>query len=618
MAASLVVVISLMSVAAMTYLSGLRTERTALRGDNQAPVSQSVAEPASRQTGPSAILSASDADLYRRIFALQREGDLGGAKALVAQIDDALLMGHVLAQRLQFTANPRNQDLRHWLREYEDHPDAVWIHAFYKKRLPKKDRRKVKRLSRRAGLAVIPDPPRPYASKKNLTRKQQRRVRRIKKAIRIWLRRGQVRRTEKLLQRGYVIRLLDRYEMDDARARIAAAWFYQGKAKKSLKLAETAIAGSGKKLPMAHWTAGLAAWKIGRIEQAVSHFETLAKTTDRSGWIRAGAALWAARGHQALKAPDAASHWFEQAARYPYTLYGVIALTELDQKLPFASHQPQPFTAAMAELIATDLGGRRALALGEIGEIRRAEQELLSIKKWNRPALRAALAGIADHLGIPSIPLKLVRRERAAKPGISVDQPLDLAHFPVLPWQLDTKSKIDQALLLAFMRQESDFNAAALSPAGALGLMQIMPNTARMLNRGRRFRGTKRLDWADPVINAGLGQRYLVHLRTNRRVRGDLLKMIAAYNSGPGNIGYWARKKIGQTDDPMLFMESIPNLETRLFVRRVLANLWIYRARLGQQAPSLQAMAAGAFPRYRAIDGKDKPANVANNNAPGE
>jgi len=89
-------------------------------------------------------------------------------------------------------------------------------------------------------------------------------------------------------------------------------------------------------------------------------------------------------------------------------------------------------------------------------------------------------------------------------------------------------------------------------------------------------------------------------------VRNDLIRVIAAYNSGPGNINYWAKKKIKNKKDPLLFIESIPNLETRLFVRRVFANLWIYRARLNQRAPSLEALAAGKFPRYKPIDGKRK------------
>lgn len=87
-------------------------------------------------------------------------------------------------------------------------------------------------------------------------------------------------------------------------------------------------------------------------------------------------------------------------------------------------------------------------------------------------------------------------------------------------------------------------------------------------------------------------------------MKNDLIRLIAGYNSGPGNIGYWARKRIKHNMDPLMFIEAIPNLETRLFVRRVLANLWIYRHRLEQNTPSLEAMSAGQFPRYRPIDGE--------------
>lgn len=605
-AASVVVAVCLVSLATATYLSSLRSDRFATRADPPLAVEEA---PPGKPDRP-AILSASDADLYIRIFTLQRQGKFSDADALAGRINDTLLMGHVAAQRLQHTAHPKMPDLKRWLLEYADHPDAGWIHGLVQKRLPRKARKAKKPLPRQSGLAVVPDPPRPYVSKKNLTRKQQRRVRRIKKAVRIWLRRGHIRKTERLLRRGYVIRLLDRFEMDQARSKIAAAWFYRGKKKKAYRLAESALARSGDRLPMTHWIAGLAAWKMGQIDQAARHFETLAESPGRSGWIHAGAALWAARAQRALGNMETAQRWLEEAARYPHTLYGVWALGELERPLPFAQ-KLYPFTAAMAETLFGNPAGRRALALGQIGEVRRAEQELLAIRAWRKPAMRTAMRGAAYHFGIPSIPLKLMRRERAANPGRSANQPLDPSLYPILPWTPDTKSGIDQALILAFMRQESDFNSFALSPAGALGLMQLMPTTARMLNRGRRFRGARRLDWADPTINIDLGRRYLSYLRKHKRVRNDLIKMIAAYNSGPGNIGYWARKHMDKTDDPLLFIESIPNLETRLFVRRVLANLWIYRHRLGQTTPSLDALAAGSYPRYRPLDGGDRSANVA-------
>ena len=144
----------------------------------------------------------------------------------------------------------------------------------------------------------------------------------------------------------------------------------------------------------------------------------------------------------------------------------------------------------------------------------------------------------------------------------------------------------------------------AHSPVGALGLMQIRPDTTRMLKRGRRpSRGAHRLDKYDPTIIVKFGQRYLTHLQIHKRTQNELIPVITAYNSGPGNIGYWVLKQIKHDKDPLLFIEAIPNLQTRLFVRRVLANLWIYRRRFGRRAPSLEAIAAGRFPRYRPIDG---------------
>ena len=85
-------------------------------------------------------------------------------------------------------------------------------------------------------------------------------------------------------------------------------------------------------------------------------------------------------------------------------------------------------------------------------------------------------------------------------------------------------------------------------------------------------------------------------------MRGNLLRLIAAYNSGPGNVNYWRNKMMKFGNDPLLYIETLPSLETRLFVRRVLTNLWIYRHRFGQSAPSLEAMIVGKFPKYKRLD----------------
>jgi soluble lytic murein transglycosylase-like protein len=166
------------------------------------------------------------------------------------------------------------------------------------------------------------------------------------------------------------------------------------------------------------------------------------------------------------------------------------------------------------------------------------------------------------------------------------------------------------------VRQESAFNPRAKSPDGARGLMQLMPSTASFIARDRGFRKRKRKQLFEPETNLELGQRYITHLLEHDLVRGDLFRLATAYNGGPGNLSKWQRK-MDYKGDALMFIESLPSRETRLFIERVLANLWIYRKRLGQPAPSLDGIASGDWPTYVALDAKTrelarKPNNVPN------
>ncbi len=134
--------------------------------------------------------------------------------------------------------------------------------------------------------------------------------------------------------------------------------------------------------------------------------------------------------------------------------------------------------------------------------------------------------------------------------------------------------------------------------------MQIMPRTARFMTKSRRFRGRARYELYEPELNISLGQKYLAHLVGDEAILGNLILLTAAYNGGPGNLAKWWRR-VPHNRDPLLFIESIPSRETRVFIERVIANLWIYRKRLDQPAPSLDAVAAGEWPVYVPLDGAD-------------
>ncbi len=101
----------------------------------------------------------------------------------------------------------------------------------------------------------------------------------------------------------------------------------------------------------------------------------------------------------------------------------------------------------------------------------------------------------------------------------------------------------------------------------------------------------------DPATNLDLGQRYLIQLARFESIGGDLIRLLASYNSGPGSYNRWAGA-IRHQGDPLLFIESVPTDETRAYIPRALALTWLYAAQLGLPAPSLDEIAAGAWPVF--------------------
>ena len=128
--------------------------------------------------------------------------------------------------------------------------------------------------------------------------------------------------------------------------------------------------------------------------------------------------------------------------------------------------------------------------------------------------------------------------------------------------------------------------------------MQLMPGTASFVARDRRYIGSKRNSLFDPSTKIALGQRYIDILLMDKVIKGNLFRMVTAWNAGPGNLIKWNRK-VKYNNAPLLFIESLPSKETRIFVERVVANYWIYRGRFNQSTNTLGELAAGNWPIYR-------------------
>jgi len=537
------------------------------------------------------LLGETDVRRYALIFEFQDRADWAGADQVVAQLEDRRLMGHVLLQRYRpdsgYTAS--FAQLRDWLAVHADHPGADTLYALAQQRRPRgadaprrpDDPVHVEGQVHRLGVPMCP-------AAANLSGPAEA----AKERIRIYARRYQPDRALAYLQ-GPGGAGLGPVEYDRLLAEVAAAYFYAGESDAAVRHAEAAAARSGGRTEKALWMAGLAEWRRGDPVAAARWFERYADAECSSAWESAAGAYWAARAHLRARNFPQVGPWLERAAREPRTFYGLLARRALGVDADFAFDAP-PVTRVHVEALAAEPGGRRALALLQVGRTGLAEAELLRLRPDDRRVAQAMVA-LADQAGLPGAAIQMALVHQPG-PGAYYDAAL----YPVAPWQPVGGYRVDRALLNAIMREESRFDPRAISYAGATGVMQLMPQTASAV-AGQNLRGADgRQRLFDPAFNMMLGQRYVQDL-LDWGGEGGLMRVLVSYNAGPLNASRWL-EATGHGGDPLLFLESIPLGQPREYTRHVLTSLWIYRHRLGQTAPSLDDLAAGAWPRYTRLD----------------
>jgi soluble lytic murein transglycosylase len=162
---------------------------------------------------------------------------------------------------------------------------------------------------------------------------------------------------------------------------------------------------------------------------------------------------------------------------------------------------------------------------------------------------------------------------------------------------------VDPALAYAHTLQESNFRAEAVSPAAAVGLMQITPITVRQHAPSLGLDAT-RVDLTDPATNMSFGQRNLEMLRDSQGTQGLLPKIMAAYNAGLSPVMRW-NTEIRDLGDPLLWMESIPYWETRSYVAIVTRNYWMYQRQQRRESDAKAALAQNLWPRFPGVSGAD-------------
>ncbi len=547
------------------------------------------------------ILSPGSVELYARIFEAQEDGKWAEADRLIGRLEDKLLLGHVLAQRYLHSGRRASYpELKGWLDRYADHPGAERIYKLARARHP-----------RGAAPPPVPagerPPPSPEgaiaAERKELSPGARKGADALRAQVRGHVKKGTPQAAAKLLE-GAEAKRIGPLAFDDARVRVAQGFYNLGRDEEALTYALPAMR-SLRHIPEAGWLAGLASWRRGRLDDARRHFEATAEAADNA-WLASAAAFWAARAHLVGRNPERVVPWLERAAGYPRTFYGLLAGHLLGRPMDFRWAEPD-LERGLIERLARIPAGRRAVALVQIGEDRRADLELRRLSAVADDKLARGILALAARADMPALALRLDRQLFPNGDGWMS------AAYPLPSWEPENGFRVDPALVYALIHQESGFNPNAKSGAGASGLMQLMPRTASLVARDKAYhRGTKTKKLFSPEVNLTLGQKYLESLIRDPGISGDLFFIAAAWNGGPGNLSKWWRKS-DHRGDPLLFIESIPARETRIFIERVMANLWIYRHRLGQESPSLAQLAGGDWPTYVAqASGKLELADVEN------
>jgi len=551
-------------------------------------------------------ISEADAKTYARVFRLQQEGKWDEADQAIDTLSDFLLRGHVLYQRYMHPAQYQStfEELRSWLDLYSDHPGADKIYKLALSRVPAgyQDGLKKPDLGRilygvhqdlREVQSYVPrsyiDPSRNQGTKKL--------VHNIMAQVRGYLKNGGPTAGLKIIDRPDYRAILTDGEYANLKAEIAMTYMHLGYWDKADALAKESITLSKGKSPLAGWVAGLIAWKNNDYGAAAAYFERAAQYDRVSPWTASAGAYWAARAHMRSGNFEQVGYWLKQAARYQRTFYGLIATRALGNPYEFNWDVPD-YTPEMQRQLMAYKGALRALALVQSDQVHLAEEELKYINPGDRSKLRDALLAYAHDTGLPAYQMRFASLFTRPEGGF-----YDAALYPLAPWTKGRKQgQVDDAILNAFIRQESRFRSGAENNSGATGLMQIMPATANYVMNTDRFAGSGRESLKDPELNMQIGETYIRDLLNQEAVDNDLFSLAIAYNAGPGNLRRWKAER-GDIDDPLLFIETIPVAETRAFVERVMTNIWVYRLRLGQPSPSLDAVASGEWPRYDPMDG---------------
>ena len=538
------------------------------------------------RTAVPSLLSQDERAYYRDLFSAIERKDWSRVQTLFAQKEDGPLHQQAMAEYYLAAGSPRIEleSLNAWLAKGTTLPEAEQI----------------SRLAATRGATALPSLPGAQALVSLPTTPKRVRPRStddgtmpgsVSAGILLKIKNDDPMGAKTLLDG------IDASLSDSARAewrqRIAWSFYIENDDASAYSLAQLGAQGSGPWVAESWWTAGLAAWRLGDCQGAADAFRNAAGRADNPE-LSSAALYWQSRSLVRCRKPEQAAAPLRLAALRDETLYGMLAAEQLGMKLP-EQHGAADFTQNDWQSLR-DVGNIRvAVSLAEVGQDGMADEVLRHQARIGSASQYQPLSRLARDLGLPSTQLWMAYN--APQGG----RPEPATRFPTPKWTPVGGWKVDPALVYAHALQESVFRTSVVSPAGARGLMQIMPAAAQDHANSLGYTGNAS-DLNKPEVNLAFGQRHLDMLRNQPGTQGLLPKVMAAYNAGILPITRW-NTEIRDQGDPLLWIESVPYWETRGYVNIVMRNYWMYERQAGGPSESRVALAQGMWPTFPGLAG---------------
>jgi len=546
------------------------------------------------------VLSPSDKELYSQIFSDLDNGDISQAEILLKTADNDILKGYALAQiYLAENAQPTKKQLGDWLKKYADLPiaESVYTLAVEKKApLPsKKPSDPAAHITAGACTSTRISDPIDLVFFKRAFYVPEEYKKDVRKAMLYFssaIRNGKTLAAKLHLNDRLVKKYLSQKDRDDSLTALAFAYFIDRQDQKAWETIQEPLKRAESRNPTAYWVAGLTAFRLQKWEEAEKAFKTLTVHPKAIPTQQAAAAFWTTRVLlKTEKYKDVSFYLRQAAAASPNSFYGILAQRALGWPINH-SWKNSDLEKPDMKVILAEPAGRRAVALVQIGQMEFAEKELIKLYAEKKSLRKQLLAYTESIVEYPDLSVRL-----AALSGQVETPDGDNALYPYPNWTPINGWQTDKSLVYAFVRQESCFKNKAFSKAGARGVMQLMPATAKLM--ARKLKQPYQLSRLHKIpYNLMIGQELIKTLLNYPAIDGNLLMMIASYNCGPRNTVKW-KKREDFRNDPIMFVEAIPSRETRGFVKKVAANYWIYRSLFGEDLSSIDDVLAGRYPVYK-------------------